>query len=103
MYGRRPSRQAGTCVPGQHHTPVQGSELGAVVEAGGLTRRPARLSHGKALPSSPPLSPAHLPRGEITHANSGQTAWAPVPALPLTSCVTLEKLHNHFLLPFAHV
>lgn len=41
--------------------PVQGSELGAAVEAGRLTRRPARLSLGKALPSSPPLSSTLAP------------------------------------------
>lgn len=37
-------------------TPVQGSELRAAVEAGGVVRRSAWLNLGKAPPSSLPLS-----------------------------------------------
>lgn len=33
--------------------------------------------------------------------DASQPARAPVPALPLTSCATSGKLHNHFLPPFA--
>ena len=47
-----------------------------------------------------PLSPTLLPGGEGTLccADSSQPAWAPVPALQLTSCVILGGLCNHFLL-----
>lgn len=86
--GRRPRSQAGTCVPGQHHT-REGSELRAAVEAGGVVRRPARLNLGKAPPASLPLSSACSPGGEGALTSSSEPARSLVPALLLTSCVTL--------------
>lgn len=86
--GKRPRSPAGTCVPGRHHT-VRGSELGAAVEAGRVVRRPARLNLGEAPPSSLPLSSACSPGGEGALTSASKPARSLVPALPLTSCVTL--------------
>lgn len=107
-------------------TGSRGVKLGLVVYLGSCRRRapsweqlwrqaqfqggPAQLGLSKARPlgPSPPTRPVqhavqHAARWQRSAVDSSQPAWAHVPALPLTSCATLGKLHNHFLPPFAHV
>lgn len=70
-------------------------------QAGRQGRQEASAPQPQEDPSLVAASPSSTPTGgEGTPgwADSSQPAWAPVPALPLTSCVVVGKLRNHFLL-----